>query len=96
MSKSKKSSGNYFVLQNDIFDYELSSRAFLVFAYLKRCADTCNRCYPSRKDIAKKCCISISSVDKAMRELKSKALVHICHRYNDEGQTSNLYTLNDT
>lgn len=91
--KKYEMDGNFFLIPEDIFDYELSAKAFIVYSYLSRCADKRGVSFPSRENIGKNCKISVVTVDKAVRELEDAGLVEVKHRYNDAGQTSNLYTL---
>ena len=54
---------------------EVSSNAKLVYARLCEFAGPNGRCYPLRATLANECGISISSVDRALRELKRYRLI---------------------
>ena len=54
--------GNFFIVQNEIFDQKLSLIEFYVYCYLLKCNNRKNGCYPSRQTISKACGISGSSV----------------------------------
>lgn len=85
-----------FFLPNDIFDYHLSHRNFKVYSYLRKCSNKHHQCWPSRKDIAKKCGIkSTTTVDTALKELVEDGLIIKTARYSADGITreSNIYTL---
>ena len=83
--QNKKSNGNFFILPNNIFDEKMSPRDFIVYSYLKRCCDSRQQCFPSLKTIAKNCCISSVTANTA--------IIDIAHRYDGNGQLSNLYTV---
>lgn len=85
--------GNFFILPNHIFDYQLKPSAFLVYAYLVRCSNKTkgDTCFPSKKTIAKHCGISVSTVDAVIPLLIEENLISVSHRFQDKRQTSNLY-----
>lgn len=86
--------GNYFRIPNDIFDYGLEKRAFVVYCYLSRCSDMKTRqCYPSLKTIAKACSLSVTTVRRALTDLENGGWIDIAQRFTDNGQESNLYTI---
>lgn len=67
---------DYFMLPNKIFDLELKPRDFIVYSCLVRHKDNeTHTCYPSRKLIAKECCITLRTVDKALASLQNLILV---------------------
>jgi predicted transcriptional regulator len=83
--------GNFFVMPRAMFEYKLSPRAIAVYTYLLSLSNKHGESYPSREIIAKKCCMSVPTVDKALKELIDKLLVEKSYRFNDNGQTSNFY-----
>lgn len=86
--------GNYFRIPNDIFDYGLEKRAFVVYCYLSRCSDLkTKQCYPSLKKIAKHCNLSVTTVRRALTDLENDGWINIAQRFTDNGQESNLYTV---
>ena len=88
--------GTFFIVPLDIFERGLSPRAFRVYCALAFFTDEHGQCYPSRETISNKCGgISLPTVDKALKELEDKLMIHIEHRYKDNKQTTNLYTLYD-
>ena len=86
---------DYFMLPNKIFDLELKPRDFIVYSCLVRHKDyETHTCYPSRKLIAKECCMSPRTVDKALATLQSLGLIYLQNRKRLNGSnTSNLYTV---
>ena len=51
-------------------------------------------CFPSRKLIAKECCITLRTVDKALASLQNLALIDLQNRKRMNGSnTTNLYTI---
>lgn len=86
--------GNYFRVPNDIFGSGIEKRAFIVYCYLSRCSDMKTRqCYPSLKTIAKACNLSVTTVRRALTDLKDGGWIDIAQRFTDNGQESNLYTV---
>lgn len=89
--------GNYFILPNQIFDEGLTASEFTVYSYFVRCSDKSHRCFPSRRTIARKCNISVSTADKALNGLIYKGLIEKTSRFDfskEQQQLSNIYTLN--
>ena len=85
--------GNFFMVDNEIFDRRLTPIAFCVYCYLLRCDNRRNGCYPSRRTISKACGISGSSVGRAVKELEGKALIRVSHNFGDGRQRNNSYEL---
>lgn len=75
--------------------YELSAKAVLVFSnLLSHMNYKTGECWPSLKLIAKECKLSVSSVQRGLKELLTAGLVKKSSRYrSDNSQTSNLYTI---
>ena len=84
---------DYFMLPNKIFDLELKPRDFIVYSCLVRHKDNeTHTCYPSRKLIAKECCITLRTVDKALTSLQNLSLIDLQNRKRMNGSnTTNLY-----
>lgn len=85
--------GNFFIIENDIFDFKLSPIVFYVYCYLQRCQNPAMGCYPSKKTIALACGISVSSVSRAIAELDRLGIVKRQLNYRDKRQINNSYTL---
>lgn len=69
--------GNFFSLPNDIFELGLSASAFLVYCYLRRCADRkTHQCYPSYETIGEAVKLCKNTVQKCVRELVDIGLIH--------------------
>lgn len=96
--KSNTLNKNFFLLSNDVFGYELKPREFIVYCYLIRCGDAKMQSFPSRKDIAKKCKMSVPTVDNSLKALEDKGLISITHRndINNGNHLSHLYTIQKT
>lgn len=84
---------DYFMLPNKIFDLELKPRDFIVYSCLVRHKDNeTHTCFPSRKLIAKECCVSPRTVDKALASLQTLGLIYLQNRKRMNGSnTTNLY-----
>lgn len=85
--------GNYFFIPNDIFFYCLTPKAFTVLCYLAYISDDTGECHPSRKTIGKHCHIKYGAVDKALKELVDNNMIEIEPRYENNLQTSSVYSL---
>ena len=85
--------GNYFFIPNDIFFYCLTPKAFIVLCYLAYISDDTGECHPSRKTIGKHCHIKYGAVDKALKELVDNNMIEIEPRYENNLQTSSVYSL---
>ena len=49
--------------------------------------------YYINKNIAKNCCISPVTANTAIKNLSNNGYIDIAHRYDGNGQLSNLYTV---
>lgn len=67
----------------------------LVLVMLAGHCDQRGRCFPSKARIARFCCMSIRSCDRAMNDLRASGLISWEIRSRGDGsQTTNLYQLN--
>ena len=72
----------------------ISSAAVRVYCVLHRYANSDGRCHPSRKSIASKARIGLSTVDRSIDELIALGALTVRHRTSDSGDpTSNEYTI---
>lgn len=96
MDKNVHYYGNFFLLPNDIFKEKMKPREFIVYCYLRRCSDQMWHCFPSRKNIAENCCITIPTVDAALKNLEKRGYIYITHRFDSSSRynLSHLYTIN--
>lgn len=78
-----------------VLDLPISSNAIRVYCMLRRYADyQTGQCYPSRKLLAMRCRVSVSTLDRALTELDENGAITIEHRKSSTGDyTSNLYTV---
>ncbi len=88
---------NFFMVSDRIFSLGLKPRDFVVYCCLLKHSDRKEKCcFPSRKTIAKECCMDRKTVDSAIKTLESKGLVKKVYRHRADGtMTSNLYYLTD-
>ena len=71
-----RSHGNFFSLPNEIFLWGLSSGAFAVYSFLRRCEDRKTRqCWPSIKTIGQAVRMSENTVRKYIRQLEERGLI---------------------
>lgn len=86
--------GNFFMLSNSIFKQGLKPREFIVYCCLVKHSDKNGVCFPSRRLIAKECCIDKKTVDAAIQSLEKTGLVKKKKRLRQDGSnTSNAYTV---
>lgn len=73
----------------------VSSNAIRTYCVLRRFSDnTTGECYPSRKTIAMKARLSVSTLDRAIAELVENGAITVVPRKNASGDwSSNLYTV---
>ena len=95
MKQNKHSSGNFFLIPNGIFKERLKPKEFIVYCYLKFRSDYSFSCFPSRKLIAKECCISLPTLDSALKGLEDKGFISVSRRYDIDthNRISHLYTI---
>ena len=88
----------FFLTPNNIFDEGLKPREFIVYSYLLRCGDARRQSFPSRKDIAKKCYMSIPTVDTALKSLEASGFISITHGNDPQNgnHLSHLFTVEKT
>lgn len=83
--------GNFFMVDNNVFEYKLPPIAFYVYCYLLRCNSWERGCYPSKRTIAEGCGIAVSSVSKALKLLKTCGLISVRHNFDGGRQVNNTY-----
>lgn len=93
----KNNKRNSFPVRNDIFNKGLSSTALCVYICLARYVAEDNCCRVSQHLIAEKCSISIVSVIRAVKELKSANMLATIKQTNisNNGNYVLLYRLTD-
>ena len=69
--------GSFFIVPFDIFDWDISPLAIHVYCALAFFTDENGQCFPSRRTLSKMCGgVSLPTVDKALKELEDKILIH--------------------
>jgi hypothetical protein len=83
------------VIPEWVLALSVSSNAIRVYCCLRRFADnSTGECFPSRKLLAMRARVSVSTLDRAIKELSEAGAISIKHRKNDAGDyTSNLYVV---
>ena len=78
-----------------IFEMSISAQSKIIYIYFCRQADENGKCFPSVKQIAKACGIGQTRIRKSLVELENAGLIErqVQFRPNQNGQTSNLYTV---
>lgn len=87
--------GNFFVVQNQIFNCKLSPIAFYVYCYLCKCRNTQTGCYLSKQTIASTCGIAVSSVSKAIKQLSDAGVIVVTKNFHSGRQINNSYEIID-
>lgn len=83
---------NFYLVSNNIFDLKLSASEFYVLNYLLRCVNrTTGMCFPSKWNISSSCCLSESTVSRAIKSLQEKGLIEINNNFKGGRQLSNHY-----
>ncbi len=92
---AKMKRGNFFVVQNQIFNYKLSPISFYVYCYLCKCRNRKGGCYPSKQTIASACGMAVSSVSKAIKQLSDARLIVVTKNFRSGRQINNSYEIAD-
>lgn len=90
------SADNYFcIIPEWVLYANISSNAVRLYGTLQRYADKdSGQCHPSRKTLADRCGLSLSSLDRALIELVELGAVRKQQRLSSKGDwTSNIYTV---
>jgi len=90
-----------FKCRSTAFTANLSSTELKVYTYLSLRASRDSFCFPSKKEIAVNCSISLSTVSRALRQLRHLELLEVRPQtreklYGNNGTTSNLYILKES
>ena len=76
----------------NIYREEVSSRAKIVYMYLKDRSNTEGECWPAIKTIARDTSMSVSTVKRALEDLLQCGLLRKERRFRENrGNTSNRY-----
>ncbi len=77
-----------------LYKSDLPHRARIVYLYLEQRANRDGICWPSQKRIAKDLGISVSTVKRAIGDLKTKKFLSSKNRYRENGScSSNEYMI---
>ena len=93
MKKYQAPTKEFYRLPNGIFDLGLTPLQFTLYSYLVSCAGSKNFCWPSLERICAKTGIGISAVQKHLKVLEKRHIIHIGKRKTRNGNWNNEYTL---
>ncbi len=78
------------------FDSAINPTAYKVFLALKSFDGKDHKIFPSKKTLAEKCGLGLTSIYKALKQLTKAGLVSIVARHDKNGrQTSNFYQIHE-
>lgn len=81
----------------NVFQATVSPTAYKVFLVLKSFDGKDHKIFPSKKTLAQRCGLRLTSIYKAIRQLAKAGLITIVSRFDPNGrQTSNFYQINET
>ena len=86
---------NFFIVQNQVFDFKMSPIVFYLYGYLCKCRNKKSGCYPSKQIIASACGIAVSSFSKAIKQLSDAGLIVVTKNFRGGGQINNSYEFTD-
>lgn len=78
-------------ISNDIFNYKLSPKAFIVYCGLSSKVNALQYTIIKRENLADMCNLSLATLDKAINELVKNNLVHKKNRFGSVGYKANAY-----
>lgn len=83
------------IAANEMMSNELiSAKAKAIYQYLAYRSNKAHKCFPALKTIARECSMSVSTVQRGLRELLEGGFIRKKHNYRPNGsQTSNIYEL---
>lgn len=93
-SMTKFVKGDFTLVPNKAFRDGLAPKLQVILMWLCDFSDENNESFPSRSTLAKKCGISIRSLDDGLNKLEELGLINKENRMIDNEKTSNLYTVN--
>lgn len=87
-----------FPCESGVLSHNLSPNELKVFSCISARADQDRKCYPSYKDLAADCHISVSTVFRSVKRLREKGFLDVIPQTRNEicgnnGRSSNLYIL---
>ncbi len=85
-------------VQCGVYNFKLSASAQCVYFYLCKCANKEGLCFPGRKRICNETGLSLTTITKAIKELKSKGAIDFNPQFQKtksetNRQSSNLYQI---
>ena len=81
----------------NVFQATISPTAYKVFLVLKSFDGKDHKIFPSKKTLAQRCGLGLTSIYKAIKQLAKAGLITIVSRFDHNGrQTSNFYQINET
>lgn len=73
---------------------QMTVKAKAIYQYLAYRSNKEHTCFPALKTIARECSLSVSTVQRGIRELLNDGFIRKKHNYRENGsQTSNVYEL---
>ena len=93
MRKYQPPAKEFFRLPNKIFQVPLDATQFKLYAYLVCCSGSKGYCWPTHDTIMRDTGIKKSSLQKAIKVLKTRKLIAVYKHRNPYGYSNNEYHL---
>lgn len=89
-----------FKCKSSVFEYNLTPTEHRIYSYLSFRAGKDGQCYPTKKEIAADCGVSIATVTRSIRTLRLADLIEVkaqtrIEKYGNNGASANLYILKE-
>ena len=86
---------NYFsIIPEWVLDSPISATTVRLYCVLQRYANSHGVCFPSRSTLARRCQISIKTVDRCIDELEEVGALEVVKKRSDKGDwANNIYTV---
>lgn len=79
----------------DVYGTRIGLSGYAVYCQLARFAQGSGQCWPSQETLAAQLHTTRKTIRAALKILQDVGLIEQAHRYNEDGQTSNIYRLCD-
>ena len=92
-NKNYKNDGKVYYMPNKIFDENFSPHEFMIYCFLVSVGDSKGVSFWSVPKMAKKCNMCPTTCRNTLKSLEEKGYIDIAHRFFENAQQSNIYTV---